>query len=196
MSVDGIGHQVPNTDPGETGESLDSFDVVVYTRDRPGRYLLERLLECVRYKHVEAPYLGPSTQSTVERTSRGIRLSGTRNVKGMSTTKMRAAATHSRCACEFPGLPLRLRIAVVIETVTITPKLMNIIRNPMIVDTWFGSRCRQALLAAGLTAPIPKPVMPRQMQSQRYGWSPILGEADMSRSPVARIANPRIMGSR
>jgi pyruvate dehydrogenase E1 component len=34
MLFDGISHQVPDTDPGETQEWLDSFDAIVDVRGR------------------------------------------------------------------------------------------------------------------------------------------------------------------
>ena len=46
MLFDGISHQVPDTDPGETEEWLDSFDAIVDARGRArARYLLMKLLE-------------------------------------------------------------------------------------------------------------------------------------------------------
>ncbi len=56
MLFDGIGHQVPDTDPGETEEWLDSFDAIVDARGRArARYLLMKLLERARTKQVEFP---------------------------------------------------------------------------------------------------------------------------------------------
>jgi pyruvate dehydrogenase E1 component len=56
MLFDGISHQVPDTDPGETEEWLDSFDAVVDARGRSrGRYLLMKLLERARTKQVDFP---------------------------------------------------------------------------------------------------------------------------------------------
>ena len=56
MLFDGISHQVPDTDPGETAEWLDSFDAVVDARGRSrARYLLMKLLERARTKQVEFP---------------------------------------------------------------------------------------------------------------------------------------------
>ena len=53
---DGVSHQVPDIDPGETAEWLDSFDAVVGTRGRPrARYLLMKLLERARSLQVEFP---------------------------------------------------------------------------------------------------------------------------------------------
>jgi len=43
---DGISHQVPDIDPTETAEWLDSFDAVVDSHGRTrGRFLLMKLLE-------------------------------------------------------------------------------------------------------------------------------------------------------
>jgi pyruvate dehydrogenase E1 component len=56
MLFDGISHQVPDTDPGETEEWLDSFDAIVDARGRArARYLLMKLLERARTKQVEFP---------------------------------------------------------------------------------------------------------------------------------------------
>ena len=53
---DGVCHQLPDIDAGETAEWLDSFDAVVetYGRNR-ARYLLMRLLERARDRQVEFP---------------------------------------------------------------------------------------------------------------------------------------------
>src|SRR6202034_3701649 len=46
MLFDGISHQVPDTDPGETEEWIDSFDAIVDARGRArARYLPMKLLE-------------------------------------------------------------------------------------------------------------------------------------------------------
>ena len=56
MLFDGISHQVPDTDPGETQEWLDSFDAVVDAHGRSrARYLLMKLLERARTKQVDFP---------------------------------------------------------------------------------------------------------------------------------------------
>jgi pyruvate dehydrogenase E1 component len=56
MLFDGISHQVPDTDPGETEEWLSSFDAVVDARGRSrARYLLMKLLERARTKQVDFP---------------------------------------------------------------------------------------------------------------------------------------------
>jgi pyruvate dehydrogenase E1 component len=56
MLFDGISHQVPDTDAGETQEWLDSFDAVVETRGRArARYLLMKLLERARTQQVDFP---------------------------------------------------------------------------------------------------------------------------------------------
>jgi pyruvate dehydrogenase E1 component len=56
MLFDGISHQVPDTDPGETQEWLDSFDAIVDARGRTrARYLLMKLLERARTKQVDFP---------------------------------------------------------------------------------------------------------------------------------------------
>jgi pyruvate dehydrogenase E1 component len=56
MLFDGISHQVPDTDPGETQEWLDSFDAIVDARGRArARYLLMKLLERARTKQVDFP---------------------------------------------------------------------------------------------------------------------------------------------
>jgi pyruvate dehydrogenase E1 component len=56
MLFDGISHQVPDTDPGETQEWLDSFDAIVDTRGRArARYLLMKLLERARSQQVDFP---------------------------------------------------------------------------------------------------------------------------------------------
>ncbi len=58
---DGISHQLPDIDPEETAEWLDSFDSVVDARGRTrARFLLMKLLERARTKQVEFP----STVST------------------------------------------------------------------------------------------------------------------------------------
>jgi pyruvate dehydrogenase E1 component len=56
MLFDGISHQVPDTDPDETTEWLDSFDAVVDARGRSrARFLLMKLLERARTKQVDFP---------------------------------------------------------------------------------------------------------------------------------------------
>src|SRR6185437_12318981 len=56
MLFDGISHQVPDTDPGETEEWLDSFEAIVDARGRArARYLLMKLLERARTKQVDFP---------------------------------------------------------------------------------------------------------------------------------------------
>src|SRR5271165_4932423 len=56
MLFDGISHQVPDTDPGETEEWLESFDAIVDARGRSrARYLLMKLLERARSKQVDFP---------------------------------------------------------------------------------------------------------------------------------------------
>ncbi len=56
MLFDGISHQVPDTDPGETKEWLDSFDTVVNARGRArARFLLMKLLERARTTQVDFP---------------------------------------------------------------------------------------------------------------------------------------------
>ncbi len=56
MLFDGISHQVPDTDPNETQEWLDSFDAIVDTAGRSrARYLLMKLLERARTKQVDFP---------------------------------------------------------------------------------------------------------------------------------------------
>jgi pyruvate dehydrogenase E1 component len=56
MLFDGVSHQIPDIDPAETDEWLDSFAAVVSTRGRPrARYLLMRLLERARSLQVDFP---------------------------------------------------------------------------------------------------------------------------------------------
>ena len=56
MLFDGISHQVPDTDPGETQEWIDSFDAIVDARGRArARYILMKLLERARTKQVDFP---------------------------------------------------------------------------------------------------------------------------------------------
>ncbi len=56
MLFDGISHQIPDIDPVETDEWLDSFDAVVDTRGRTrARYLLMKLLERARNLQVDFP---------------------------------------------------------------------------------------------------------------------------------------------
>ncbi|HWE65777.1 MAG TPA: pyruvate dehydrogenase (acetyl-transferring), homodimeric type [Acidimicrobiales bacterium] len=51
-----MSHQVPDIDPGETQEWLDSFDAIVDSRGRSrARYLLMKLLERARTKQVDFP---------------------------------------------------------------------------------------------------------------------------------------------
>jgi pyruvate dehydrogenase E1 component len=53
---DGVAHQVPDIDPDETAEWLDSFDAVVDTHGRTrARFLLMKLLERARAKQVDFP---------------------------------------------------------------------------------------------------------------------------------------------
>jgi pyruvate dehydrogenase E1 component len=53
---DGISHQVPDIDPSETAEWLDSFDAVVDAHGRTrGRFLLMKLLERARTLQVDFP---------------------------------------------------------------------------------------------------------------------------------------------
>ena len=56
MIFDGSVHQLPDTDPGETAEWLDSLDAVVETHGKTrARYLLSRLLERARESQVSFP---------------------------------------------------------------------------------------------------------------------------------------------
>jgi len=56
MIFDGSVHQLPDTDPGETAEWLDSLDAVVDTHGKTrARYLLSRLLERARDAQVSFP---------------------------------------------------------------------------------------------------------------------------------------------
>src|SRR3984893_12406922 len=56
MLIDGFVHQLPDTDPGETGEWLDSLDAVIDARGRSrARYLLARLMERAREQGVGVP---------------------------------------------------------------------------------------------------------------------------------------------
>ena len=56
MIFDGYVHQIPDTDPGETTEWLDSLDAVVDTHGKTrARYLLSRLLERARASQVSFP---------------------------------------------------------------------------------------------------------------------------------------------
>src|SRR5579883_1230824 len=53
---DGFSHQLPDTDPTETSEWLDSFDAVVETRGKTrARFLLMKLLERAREAQVDFP---------------------------------------------------------------------------------------------------------------------------------------------
>jgi len=53
---DGVSHQLPDIDPQETAEWLDSFDAVVATHGRTrGRFLLMKLLERARAQQVGFP---------------------------------------------------------------------------------------------------------------------------------------------
>ena len=53
---DGVSHQLPDIDPGETAEWLDAFDDVVDDHGRTrARYLLMRVLERAGQKHVDFP---------------------------------------------------------------------------------------------------------------------------------------------
>ena len=61
MLFDGSVHQLPDSDPIETSEWLDSLDAVVETHGKNrARYLLSRLLERAR----EAQVSFPATVST------------------------------------------------------------------------------------------------------------------------------------
>ena len=56
MIIDGFSHQVPDIDPQETSEWLDSFDAVVETEGRPrAQFLLMKLLERARASQVGFP---------------------------------------------------------------------------------------------------------------------------------------------
>ena len=56
MIIDGFSHQVPDIDPQETDEWLDSFDAVVETEGRPrAQFLLMKLLERARESQVGFP---------------------------------------------------------------------------------------------------------------------------------------------
>ena len=53
---DGISHQVPDIDPAETAEWLDSFDALVEAHGRPrARFLLMTLLQRARTLQVDFP---------------------------------------------------------------------------------------------------------------------------------------------
>ncbi|HEY8217482.1 MAG TPA: hypothetical protein VIH82_10130, partial [Acidimicrobiia bacterium] len=56
MFLDGNVHQLPDIDPGETTEWLDSLDAVVGAHGRSrARYLLARLMERAREQGVDVP---------------------------------------------------------------------------------------------------------------------------------------------
>ncbi len=56
MLFDGLSHQLPDIDPEETMEWMDSFDAVVDTKGRGrGRFLLMKMLERARTKQVDFP---------------------------------------------------------------------------------------------------------------------------------------------
>ena len=56
MIIDGFVHQLPDIDPGETREWLDSLDAVVDTHGRTrARFLLSKLLERSRELQVGTP---------------------------------------------------------------------------------------------------------------------------------------------
>ena len=56
MLFDGVSHQLPDADPGETSEWLDAFDDVVDVHGRTrARYLLMRILERAGQKQVDFP---------------------------------------------------------------------------------------------------------------------------------------------
>src|SRR5580698_3225180 len=56
MLFDGMSHQLPDIDPDETAEWLDSFDAIVDAQGRGrARFLLMKLLERARTKQVDFP---------------------------------------------------------------------------------------------------------------------------------------------
>ncbi len=56
MIIDGFAHQLPDTDPAETQEWLDSLDAIVDTRGKArARYLMARLMERARERSVGTP---------------------------------------------------------------------------------------------------------------------------------------------
>ena len=56
MIFDGFVHQMPDIDPGETAEWLDSFEAVVDERGRTrGRFLISKLQERARELQVQVP---------------------------------------------------------------------------------------------------------------------------------------------
>ena len=56
MALDGFVHQVPDVDPTEIGEWLDSLDAVVDARGKTrARYLLSKLTERARERQVGTP---------------------------------------------------------------------------------------------------------------------------------------------
>jgi len=56
MIFDGFSHQLPDIDPAETAEWLDSFDAIVDTHGKPrARFLLMKLLERARAQAVDFP---------------------------------------------------------------------------------------------------------------------------------------------
>src|SRR3546814_1079618 len=56
MIIDGFVHQLPDIDPGETQEWLDSLDAIVDAHGKPrARFLMSKLLERARELQVGAP---------------------------------------------------------------------------------------------------------------------------------------------
>src|SRR3954468_2622856 len=56
MIFDGFSHQLPDIDPSETDEWVDSLDAVVqYQGKERARYILMKLLERARYQQVPFP---------------------------------------------------------------------------------------------------------------------------------------------
>jgi len=63
--IDGFVHQLPDVDPEETGEWLDSLDSVIEVGGRSrARYLLARLMERAREQGVGVPAMVSTSMAT------------------------------------------------------------------------------------------------------------------------------------
>jgi len=90
MIFDGHVNQLPDSDPGETQEWLDSLDAVIDVHGKPrARFLLTKLLEKARESQVSFP--PPSAR----RTSTPSRASPSR---GFLATSSSSAASARSCA--------------------------------------------------------------------------------------------------
>ena len=96
MIFDGYVNQLPDSDPGETTEWLDSLDAVIDISGKPrARYLLSKLLERARASQVSLGRLSPTVSALPGQYSSIGRDESLRNRQPPRTASERGTCTAS-----------------------------------------------------------------------------------------------------